>query len=191
MCTLRLRETIWAVLCATEGELIAYCALYPHTEKAFPVHWPNWKTSLWIYPLVTQLPTLLSKFRNNNRQVVLLCDSVLWSSSAICQICAHSAPGRRSLLWQSSQILSFLVLADLILADADARKTVFSLLWVQLQINSRISKEPGTFLVVNIFAIAEIGKTATEHTIRMPLFSNSSNTSIQKEEVSSYLVTFI
>lgn len=177
MCTLRLKETILAVLCGTEGELIAYCALYPLAERAFPVHWLNWKTSLWIYPLDTQRPTVLSKFRNNNRQVVLLCDLVVWSSSAICQICAHCAPGPPSLLWQSSQILSlplWLVLADLILANADARKTVFSPLWVQLKISGRRARNRSCckylfqllFRRCSFSVMAESGKWTTKHTIK-------------------------
>lgn len=147
MCTLRPKETIQAVLYGTEGKLITYCALCTLTEKAFPVHWLNWETSLWKYSLDTQYPPALCILWNNNRQVVLLCDFVLCSASASCQISAQSAPGPSSLLWQSHQILfrfSLPLLADLMLVNADARKkTVSNPLWVQLKINSSTSTEPG------------------------------------------------
>lgn len=145
MGTLRLKETILAALCGIEGELIAYWALYTLTEKVFPVHWLNWETSLWEYSPDTQYPTVLSKFLNNNRQVVLLCDLVLCCSSASCQICALPAPGPPSLLWQILSLPLCLVLADLMLGIADARKTVSNPLWVQLKINSSTSAKPGAF----------------------------------------------
>lgn len=114
--------TVWH-----SGGLIAYCVLYTLSEKACPVHWLTGEFLLWKYSLDTQCPTVLSKFRNNNRQVVLLCDLVLCGSSASCQICAHSAPGPPSPLWQSNKTLCLplcLVLADLMLGIADARKTL-------------------------------------------------------------------
>lgn len=122
------------------------CIVYSH-RKGCPL------AKLWKYSLDTQYPTVLPKFRDNNREVVLLCDLVLCGSSASCQICAHSAPGPPSLLWQSHQILSLplcLVLADLMLGIADARKPVSNPLWVQLKINSSTSTEPRTFLLLQI-----------------------------------------